>query len=145
MGAGIKKTHMKDKEYTSKQVLILVGAIISAIAFLETSGPMWTWTFWRQFLLNLLVYGGVSVVIIIDLVVKIFLTSGLTIVGGVFIFVFGQILSKFFIEPLHEQRKAIGAVGEALIFFQEVYEKQLVAGEEIKKLMMLYDGVAVNY
>jgi len=67
MGAGIKKTHMKDKEYTSKQVLILVGAIISAIAFLETSGPVWSWTFWRQFLLNLLIYSAVSVFVVIAL------------------------------------------------------------------------------
>jgi hypothetical protein len=55
------------KEYTAKQVLILVAAIITGIAFIETSGPIWSWTFWRQFLLNLLVYGAVSVVIVIAL------------------------------------------------------------------------------
>jgi hypothetical protein len=51
------------KEFTGKQVLILVFAIVAGIAFIETSGPVWTWTFWRQFLLNLVVYGAVSVVI----------------------------------------------------------------------------------
>ena len=63
MMAGIKKTNMKVKEYTSKQVLVLVVAIISAIAFLETSGPIWSWTFWRQFLLNLFIYSAVSVIV----------------------------------------------------------------------------------
>lgn len=41
---------------------------------------------------------------------KIFLTSALTIAGGVIVFVMGQLLSKFLIEPVHELRKAIGQV-----------------------------------
>jgi hypothetical protein len=61
MVANTEETNMMDKEYTGKQVLILVGAIITVIAFLETSGPMWSWTFWRHFLLNLLIYSAVSV------------------------------------------------------------------------------------
>jgi hypothetical protein len=55
------------KEFTLKQVVILVAAIITGIAFIETSGPVWTWTFWREFLLNLLVYVAISVVIVLAL------------------------------------------------------------------------------
>jgi hypothetical protein len=33
------------KEFTGKQVLILVFAIVAGIAFIETSGPVWTWDF----------------------------------------------------------------------------------------------------
>lgn len=39
---------------------------------------------------------------------KIFLNSSLTVTGGVIIFVVGQIVQKFLLEPLHEQAKAIG-------------------------------------
>jgi hypothetical protein len=55
------------KEFTLKQVLILVIAIVAGIAFIETSGPVWTWDFWRQFLLKLLVYGVVSEFIVVAL------------------------------------------------------------------------------
>lgn len=47
---------------------------------------------------------------------KIFLTSGLTIGGGVTVYVIGQLLSKFVIEPIHELRKVIGEVRFALAF-----------------------------
>ena len=47
---------------------------------------------------------------------KIFVTSGLTIFGGLFVYIAGQLLSKFFIEPMHELRKAIGEVRFNLAF-----------------------------
>jgi hypothetical protein len=43
-------------------------------------------------------------------VIKIFLTSSLTIIGGLIIYAFTQIASKFFIEPIHEQKKIIGEI-----------------------------------
>jgi hypothetical protein len=52
---------------------------------------------------------------------KIVLTSSFTIVGGVIIFVMGQIISKFLIEPIHEQRKTIGEIADSLIFYANVY------------------------
>ena len=53
---------------------------------------------------------------------KILLTSGLTIIGGVFIFVIGQLLSKFLIEPIYEQRKIIRAIADDLLFYAMLYE-----------------------
>ncbi len=51
---------------------------------------------------------------------QIFLTSALTVIGGITIFVVGQLLSKFFIDPLDEQRKAIALVADTLIFYSNV-------------------------
>lgn len=47
---------------------------------------------------------------------KIFVTSAVTILGGLFLYVIGQLLSKFFIEPAHELKKAIGEVRYNLAF-----------------------------
>lgn len=55
------------KEFTLKQVFILVFAIVAGIAFIETSSPIWTSAFWREFLLKLLVYGAVAEFIVIAL------------------------------------------------------------------------------
>jgi hypothetical protein len=41
---------------------------------------------------------------------KIALTACLTILGGVIVYVIGQLLSKFLIEPTHELKKTIGEV-----------------------------------
>lgn len=48
---------------------------------------------------------------------KIILTSCLTIIGGIFIYTVGQIISKFFIEPIHEQKKIIAEINDVLIFY----------------------------
>lgn len=47
---------------------------------------------------------------------SIFLTSCLTIVGGILIYVAGQFLSKVFIEPANELKKVIGEVRFNLAF-----------------------------
>jgi hypothetical protein len=47
---------------------------------------------------------------------KIVVTAVFTISGGVIVYVVGQILSKFFIEPLHDLRKAVGEVRFNLAF-----------------------------
>lgn len=52
---------------------------------------------------------------------KIVLTSALTILGGLIIFLFSQIVSKFFIDPIHEQKKIIGEIADKLIFYANVY------------------------
>ncbi|MGR8998959.1 MAG: hypothetical protein ACU88J_07930 [Gammaproteobacteria bacterium] len=41
---------------------------------------------------------------------KILITSSLTIGGGVIVYVLGQVISKFIIEPTHEMYKVIGSV-----------------------------------
>jgi hypothetical protein len=54
---------------------------------------------------------------------KIILTSVLTIVGGVIVFVIGQMIVKFIIEPLNEQSKLIGEIANSLIFYANVGAK----------------------
>jgi hypothetical protein len=52
---------------------------------------------------------------------EILLTSALTITGGILVIVCGQICIRFFIEPVHELQKAIGDVGDALIYHANLY------------------------
>lgn len=47
---------------------------------------------------------------------NIFLTPALTVLGGVIIYVLGQFLSKFLIEPIYELKKTIGEVRFNLTF-----------------------------
>ena len=44
-----------------------------------------------------------------------------TVIGGVLIYVLGQIFIKFFIEPIHEQDKCIGEIIDAMIFYANLY------------------------
>ena len=53
--------------------------------------------------------------------VKIFLTSGLTIVGGVFVCILGQVIQTFLLEPVHEQSKAIGEIYCGLVYYAVWY------------------------
>ena len=52
---------------------------------------------------------------------KIILTSGFTIFGGIFVYVMGQVISRFFIEPIHEQSRCIGEIANCLIFYAKFY------------------------
>lgn len=49
--------------------------------------------------------------------VTIFLTSGLTLVGGVFIYVFGQIVLRFFVDPYQRYRQVVGEIADALDYY----------------------------
>jgi hypothetical protein len=53
--------------------------------------------------------------------VKILLTSGLTIIGGLVVYVFGQIATRFFIDPYHEYRKTVGEIADTLVYYANVY------------------------
>lgn len=70
-------------------------------------------------------------------IAKIFLTSGLTIIGGVSIFVTGQIIVRFIIDPIHELNKLKGSIAYSLIFYSDIYMNPppafTVLGDEIKK------------
>lgn len=54
-----------NKKFTAKQVYILVFAIVAGIAFLQTSYPMWTSEFWKEFLFNVLIYGVVCEFVVV--------------------------------------------------------------------------------
>jgi hypothetical protein len=47
---------------------------------------------------------------------KILLTAATTVLGGVTVFVVGQIVTRFLIDPLYEQRKVVGSIADALIY-----------------------------
>ena len=61
---------------------------------------------------------------------KILLTSVLTILGGVLVYVIGQLLSKLFIEPAYELRKTIGEVRFALSFHAPTIHTPIGRNEE---------------
>ncbi len=52
---------------------------------------------------------------------KVLLTSSLTIIGGVIIYVLGQIIEKFFIKPIFDQKQIIGEIFDSLIFYANIY------------------------
>lgn len=49
-------------------------------------------------------------------IVKIILTSSLTIIGGVLVFVAGQLVVKFVIEPIQELKKTLADIHDSLVF-----------------------------
>jgi len=55
----------------------------------------------------------------------------LTAVTGVLVFVVGQLVAKFFIDPIYEQAKAIGGVAYSLIFYANVYANPGQAPTEV--------------
>ncbi len=52
---------------------------------------------------------------------QIALTSSLTILGGIFVLVAGQVVIRFLIEPLQEQCKVIGRIASDLVFYARFY------------------------
>lgn len=72
---------------------------------------------------------------------KIILTSCLTILGGVVIYALGQIISKFIIEPIHEQKRIISEINDILIFYANKFfiykERNTEADEIIDKIRSL--------
>lgn len=73
---------------------------------------------------------------------NVFLTASLTVIGGIIVFTSGQLISKFTIEPLYNQKKVIGRIADLLIFYANVYsnpgtgkpEHLKAASEETRKL-----------
>ncbi len=73
---------------------------------------------------------------------KIVLTSALTVIGGLLIFIIGQLISKFVLEPLQEFKKLLGKTSYSLVYFAvEIHtpvegdiEKCRIASDEFRKL-----------
>ena len=61
---------------------------------------------------------------------RIFHTSGLTICGSVIVLVIGQILIRFFIDPIIELREMIGKVADTVIFYANIYANPGVGSKE---------------
>jgi hypothetical protein len=51
---------------------------------------------------------------------KIVLTSSLTVLGGIIVFVTGQIVVKFLIEPFHNYKKLVGEIADSLVYYANV-------------------------
>src|SRR3989338_4434464 len=66
------------------------------------------------------------------MVSDVLLTFVLTVLGGVLIYVLGQITLKFFIEPVHELLLEIGKIGDVLIFYPNVYTNKVDAEKHTK-------------
>ena len=69
---------------------------------------------------------------------QIVLTSSLTVLGGILIFVIGQLAVKFLIEPFQNYRKLVGEIADSLIYYgnigsglEEYYLSQL---EQVQKM-----------
>ena len=50
-----------------------------------------------------------------------FITIFATVISGTLIFVIGQIILKFIIEPIHKQKEIIGEIADALIYYADVF------------------------
>lgn len=50
-------------------------------------------------------------------ILNILFTSSFTILGGIIVFVVGQVVSKFIIEPFYEQSKLIGEIASSIIYY----------------------------
>jgi len=48
---------------------------------------------------------------------KILLTALTTVIVGVIVFTVGQVLVKFLIEPIYEQRRLVGTIADSLIYY----------------------------
>lgn len=68
--------------------------------------------------------------------IKIVLTLAFTVFGGIVVFVFGQVATKFFLEPIHEQSRAISEIIDSLIFYANLYtnpDKGIPASASIER------------
>lgn len=67
------------------------------------------------------------------------ITASVTVLIGVIVYGLSQVISKFLIEPIYEQRKAIGEVLDALIFYGLIYNNASVLDrtqqDEVAKAM----------
>lgn len=57
-------------------------------------------------------------------------TSSLTVITGTAIYVLGQLISKFVIEPIHKQKEVIGEIGDALVFYANIYSNPGTGSKE---------------
>ena len=62
-----------------------------------------------------------------------FLTAGLTIIGGVTIYVIGELINQFMIKPVVELKEEIGRVASCLVYYAYIVPKKMGSGEQIWK------------
>lgn len=57
-----------------------------------------------------------------------------TVVSGTLVFVVGQIILKFIIEPIHKQKEIIGEIADALIYYANLYTHPVFKDSEMMNL-----------
>ncbi len=67
-----------------------------------------------------------------DKLLEICLTAGLTIVGGVLVFVMGQSIDRFLIRPYHHLREIRARIATHLIFYADVYSNPGVVAKDVQ-------------
>lgn len=65
----------------------------------------------------------------------------LTAFFGIVVFVAGQVISKFLIEPIYERRKVIGSIADALIFYAPLIAHPGDPDSEIDKISALNERI----
>lgn len=64
---------------------------------------------------------------------KIILTSSLTIISGILIVVLGQIISKFYIDPVDDLRKSFGRIKDILTYYSNIYTNPGIGTHKIMR------------
>jgi len=64
-------------------------------------------------------------------IASIFLTSSLTICGGVLVVVLGQVFIRFFLDPITDLRKLIGEIADNLVYYGNVYSNPGMAKKDV--------------
>ena len=59
-----------------------------------------------------------------------FLTAGLTIIGGVIVYVIGELINQFIIKPVVELKEEIGRVASSLTYYAYIYSNPKTANRE---------------
>ena len=61
---------------------------------------------------------------------KIILTSSITIISGILIFVIGDFLKSLFVEPIHILRGLIGEIADSLVYHANIYSNPGIVDKE---------------
>jgi hypothetical protein len=65
--------------------------------------------------------------------IAIFLTAGLTILGGIIVFVSGQVITRFYLDPVDNLLQVIGEVSYGLVYYAKYYTNPGYSQEEVAK------------
>ena len=67
-----------------------------------------------------------------EMIITIFITVFSTVVSGTLVFTIGQIVLKFFIEPIHKQKEVIGEIADVLCYYREFCTNSKKENEPMK-------------
>jgi hypothetical protein len=56
-----------------------------------------------------------------------------TVLSGVLIYILGQIINKFIIDPIQHQKETFGKISDALIFYANIYTSPTKEGDNLLK------------